>query len=66
VREQDIRPIDVDDQDAAIAAAYHHVAAGYRRALAVSGLPPREVAALRSTLRAALELAREPHLSRVR
>jgi hypothetical protein len=53
------------DQDAAIVEAYGHVAAGYRRALEVSALPPDEAEALRRMLRSALDLAHEPPLVRV-
>lgn len=53
-------------EDEAVAEAYMCVAAGYRRALRVNGLPPAEVEGLRACLRAALEIAGQPRLFPVR
>jgi hypothetical protein len=49
----------------AVAEAYSHVADGYRRALAVEGLPDVEVESLRRCLRAALQIAERPLLEPV-
>lgn len=54
------------DAEQAVAAAYQHVADGYRRALRVTGLPDDELECLRRTLRAVQQLAQQPLLSPVR
>lgn len=48
--------------DQIVAEAYGHVAAGYRRALTVPGLPEIERGDLRAALRAAAAIARDPAL----
>lgn len=50
-------------EDRLVAEAYGHVAEGYRKALAVTGLPQIEADCLRAVLRAVLELAQQPQLS---
>jgi hypothetical protein len=55
-----------EDEDAIVAEAYAHVAEGYRRALTVEGLPPRELDDLRACYRAAGQIARQPSLYALR
>jgi hypothetical protein len=49
-------------EDQIVSEAYAHVAEGYRRALAVRGLPQLEIDDLRRCLRAVDEIARNPRL----
>jgi hypothetical protein len=49
-------------EDEIVAEAYGHVAEGYRRALDVPGLPAIELDALRTCLRSANAIARNPQL----